>query len=127
MRQRIGADNSLGVLKFNFINKYGVYLHDTDNHKLFNREMRALSHGCIRLEKYLDFAKFLIRDDSLNYPIDSFMKDLKTEKQKYIYIKKAIPIYVNYFTIEVGKNNELLFFMDVYNRDKKMLESLSKR
>ena len=127
LRQRIGADNSLGVLKFNFINKYGVYLHDTDNHKLFNREMRALSHGCIRLEKYLDFAKFLIRDDSLNYPIDSFMKDLKTEKQKYIYIKKAIPIYVNYFTIEVGKNNELLFLMDVYNRDKKMLESLSKR
>jgi len=69
-RQRIGEDNSLGVLKFNFHNKYGVYMHDTDNRRLFNRESRSMSHGCVRLEKYIELAQFLIRDDSVKYPKD---------------------------------------------------------
>ncbi len=126
LRQRIGDDNSLGILKFNFENKYGVYLHDTDNRKLFNREMRAMSHGCVRLEKFMDFAKFLIRDDSVKYPMDSFMMDLLMEKQKYVYLKHPIPIYINYFTTEVDEYNELHFYIDVYKRDEKMLKSLLK-
>ncbi len=124
LRQRMGDDNSLGILKFNFENKYGVYLHDTDNRRLFNREMRALSHGCVRLEKFMDFAKFLIRDDSINYPLDSLKMDLLKEEQKYVYIKHPIAIYINYFTTEVEENNELFFFIDVYKRDEKMLKAL---
>jgi murein L,D-transpeptidase YcbB/YkuD len=124
LRQKTGDENSLGILKFNFENKYGVYLHDTDNHRLFKREMRALSHGCVRLEKFIDFAKFLIRDDSVNYPLDTLKMDLLKEEQKYVYIKHPIPIYINYFTTEVGENNELFFFMDVYKKDEKMLKSL---
>lgn len=127
LRQRIGDDNSLGILKFNFENKYGVYMHDTDNRRLFNREMRALSHGCVRLEKFMDFAKFLIRDDSLKYPFDSLKKDLVIERQKYVYIKHPIPIYINYFTVEVDDCNELHFFIDVYKRDEKMLRALLKK
>lgn len=124
LRQRIGDDNSLGILKFNFHNKYGVYMHDTDNRRLFNREMRAMSHGCVRLEKFITLAKFLIRDDSLNYPADSLMLDLLEEKQKYVYIKHPIPIYINYYTAEVDENNALYFFIDVYKRDEKMLKGL---
>jgi murein L,D-transpeptidase YcbB/YkuD len=124
LRQRMGDDNSLGILKFNFENKYGVYMHDTDSRRLFKREMRALSHGCVRLEKFIDFAKFLIRDDSVKYPFDSLKIDLLKEEQKYKYIKHPLPIYINYFTAEVNKQNELLFFMDVYRRDEKMLEVL---
>jgi murein L,D-transpeptidase YcbB/YkuD len=124
LRQRMGVDNSLGVLKFNFDNKYGVYLHDTNGHRLFNREMRALSHGCVRLEKFFDFAKFLIRDDSVNYPVDSLKIDLLQEEQKYVYIKHPVPIYINYFTTEVDDNDELYFFIDVYKLDEKMLKSL---
>jgi murein L,D-transpeptidase YcbB/YkuD len=86
LRQRIGDDNSLGILKFNFNNKHGVYMHDTDNRKLFGREMRAMSHGCVRLEKFIDFAGFLIRDDSIKYPIDSLKSDLLKEQQKYVYM-----------------------------------------
>ncbi len=126
LRQRIGDENSLGILKFNFENKYGIYMHDTDNRRLFNREMRALSHGCVRLEKFIDFAKFLIRDDSLNYPKDSLMMDLLQETQKYVYIKHPISIYINYFTAEVDENNELFYFIDVYKRDEKMLKALYK-
>ncbi len=124
LRQRTGDENSLGILKFNFENKYGVYLHDTDNRRLFKREMRALSHGCVRLEKFIDFAKFLIRDDSRNYPLDSLKMDLLKEEQKYVFIKRPIPIYINYFTAEVDDNNELFFFIDVYKKDEKMLKAL---
>ncbi len=127
LRQQIGEDNSLGILKFNFHNKYGVYLHDTDNRRLFNREMRAMSHGCVRLEKFLDFAKFLIREDTLTYPVDSLISDLSKQQQKYVYIRLPIPIYITYFTAEVDKNNELFLFMDIYKRDEKMLKALYKK
>jgi murein L,D-transpeptidase YcbB/YkuD len=127
LRQEIGEDNSLGIIKFNFENKYGVYMHDTDNHHLFGREMRALSHGCCRLENFMDFTKFLIRDDSVKYPVDSLLSDIAKAQQKYVYIKHPIPIYINYFTNEVDEYNEIHYFIDVYKRDEKMLRSLERR
>lgn len=126
LRQRIGEENSLGILKFDFSNKYGVYLHDTNNHKLFSKDMRAVSHGCIRLEKYTDFAKFLIRDDSLHYPVDTLLFDLFKEVQKYVYLKRPISIYTQYFTVEFYDNSQLFYFVDVYERDQKMLKALYK-
>ncbi|MDF2437434.1 MAG: ErfK/YbiS/YcfS/YnhG family protein [Bacteroidota bacterium] len=127
IRQRIGEDNSLGILKFNFNNKYGVYMHDTDNRRLFGRENRALSHGCVRLEKFYDFAKFLIRDDSVRYPVDSLNVDLSKEEQKQINLRKPIPIYINYFTVEVDEYMEIHYFNDIYGRDEKMLRALLKK
>ncbi|HEX8516621.1 MAG TPA: L,D-transpeptidase family protein [Bacteroidia bacterium] len=124
LRQRIGDDNSLGILKFNFNNKYGVYMHDTDNRRLFARENRALSHGCVRLEKFFDFAKFLVRDDSLRYPVDSLSADLSREVQKQVNLRKPIPIYINYYTVEVDEFMEIHFFNDIYGRDEKMLKEL---
>lgn len=124
LRQRMGDDNSLGILKFNFENKYGVYLHDTDGRRLFKREMRALSHGCIRLEKFIDFARFLVRDDSVRYPFDSLKVDLLKDQQKYVYLRHPVPIYVNYFTAEVDTTGKAFFFIDIYRKDEKMLESL---
>jgi murein L,D-transpeptidase YcbB/YkuD len=126
LRQRIGDDNSLGILKFNFNNKHGVYMHDTDNRKLFGREMRAMSHGCVRLEKFIDFAGFLIRDDSLKYPMDSLKSDLLKEQQKYVYMKRPIPIYITYYTAETLANDSLVFFIDIYGRDEKMIKILYK-
>lgn len=124
LRQRMGDDNSLGILKFNFENKYGVYLHDTDGRRLFKREMRALSHGCIRLEKFIDFARFLVRDDSVKYPFDSLKIDLLKDQQKYVYLRHPVPIYVNYFTAEIDTTGKAFFFIDIYRKDEKMLESL---
>lgn len=127
LRQRMGDDNSLGILKFNFNNKYGVYMHDTDGHRLFKKEMRALSHGCVRLERFIDLAKFLVRDDSVKYPFDSLKIDLLKEEQKYKYLKRPVPIYINYFTAEVDKDNKLFLFVDIYKRDEKMLEILGEK
>ena len=124
LRQNIGEDNSLGILKFNFENKYGVYMHDTDSRRLFNREMRAMSHGCCRLEKFMDFAKFLIRDDSVKYPVDSLYADAAKSVQKYVYLKKPIVLYITYFTAETDDYCELKYFIDVYKRDQKMMRAL---
>lgn len=127
LRQRIGDDNSLGILKFNFNNKYGVYMHDTDARRLFARENRSLSHGCVRLEKFFDFAKFLIRPDSIKYPVDSLKADLLKEEQKQVNLRKPIAIYITYFTVEVDGYLELHFFNDIYGRDEKMLKALKKK
>lgn len=127
LRQAIGEDNSLGILKFNFENKYGVYMHDTDSRRLFGREMRAMSHGCCRLDKFMDFAKFLIRDDSVRYPVDSLLADISKQQQKYVYIKKPIPIYINYFTVEVDEYYEIHYFIDIYKRDEKMMAALRRK
>lgn len=124
LRQATGIDNSLGILKFNFSNKFGVYMHDTDHRNLFGKEMRALSHGCIRLEKFVDLAKYLIREDSVKYPLDSLLHDLTYEKQKYVYIRNPIPIYITYFTAEINDLGELFFFYDVYAYDEKMRKAL---
>jgi L,D-transpeptidase YcbB len=127
LRQRIGDDNSLGILKFYFNNEYGVYIHDTNNKNLFYLEDRAMSHGCVRLEKFVDFALYLIHKDSLRYPSDSLRCDLIEEQQKYVYLRHPFPIYINYFTVEVNKQNELIYLMDVYKRDEKMLRSLDNK
>jgi murein L,D-transpeptidase YcbB/YkuD len=124
LRQRIGDDNALGILKFYFNNKYGVYMHDTDNKSLFNLENRALSHGCIRLEKIIDFALYLIKNDSLHYSSNDLKNDLLQEKQKYVYIRKPIPIYTAYFTAETQHNGQLLFFDDIYGYDTKMVTNI---
>lgn len=124
IRQRIGDDNSLGILKFNFNNKYGVYMHDTDARRLFARENRSLSHGCVRLEKFFDFAKFLVRDDSVRYPVDSLKADLSREVQKQVNLRRPIAIYINYYTVEVDDYMELHFFNDIYEKDERMLMAL---
>jgi murein L,D-transpeptidase YcbB/YkuD len=119
-RQREGEDNSLGIMKFNFNNKYGVYLHDTNSKRFFKRDVRALSHGCMRLENYMDLAKYLIRLDSVKYPVDSLMTDIMREQQKQVNLKKPIPIYTKYFTAIVDEDKGLMLFMDVYRKDEQM-------
>ncbi len=60
MRQRPGPKNSLGLVKFMFPNDYNIYLHDTPNHELFKKDVRAFSHGCIRIEKPAELAQWVL-------------------------------------------------------------------
>ena len=65
LRQEFGPTNSLGILKFEFHNKYGVYLHDTPNKNLFSNDIRAFSHGCMRCEFPIKLAKLILDYDSI--------------------------------------------------------------
>lgn len=120
-RQRIGEENSLGVVKFNFNNPYGVYLHDTNSKRYFKTSSRAQSHGCIRLELFNEFADFLIRDDSLNYTHDSLQVYFAKQEQRKIKLKKPLPIYTRYYTAHADSTG-LKLYIDVYRKDEEMMK-----
>jgi murein L,D-transpeptidase YcbB/YkuD len=124
--QGSGDENALGVLKFNFNNKYDVYLHDTNQRYLFSRAARSLSHGCVRVQEWEKLAysilkydtpdeeKLLVKEDSLN----SWL--VKKEKHS-IPIRNRLPVYIRYFTCE-GQENGIVFFEDIYGEDKMLRE-----
>lgn len=124
-RQRIGDDNSLGVMKFNFYNPYGVYLHDTNSKRYFKTSARSQSHGCIRLEKFMDFADFLIRDDSVHYTHDSITLYIIQEQQRKIKLRKTLPIYTRYYTAHADSTG-LKLYLDIYRKDEAMMNLLYK-
>ena len=124
-RQRIGGDNSLGICKFNFHNKFGIYMHDTNSKKYFKTFYRWQSHGCIRLEKFIETAKFLIRDDTLKLPYDTLMNYFATPVQRQINLKKPVPIFVKYFS-SIADSTGLHLYIDIYRRDEKMMKMVYK-
>jgi murein L,D-transpeptidase YcbB/YkuD len=126
-RQRIGDENSLGICKFNFHNKYGVYLHDTNSKKYFKTLYRWQSHGCIRLEKFVEMARFLIRDDTLRLPYDTLNVYFARQQQQQINLRKPLPIYVRYFTASADSELNLKIYLDIYRKDEQMMQLLYAR
>jgi murein L,D-transpeptidase YcbB/YkuD len=117
LRQMDGVDNSLGIMKFNFQNKYSVYLHDTNSRGLFKNSFRAMSHGCVRVQQWDSLAMYLIRGDTVRHPRDSVKAWISREEKKQVDLARRIPIYLRYFTAE-GKEGTLLFHDDIYGEDK---------
>lgn len=119
IRQKPGANNALGRVKFLFPNNYNIYLHDTPNRNLFSQTNRGLSHGCIRIAEPKKFAEFLLRDQPsyTSSAIDSLMY---LEKEKWVTLKKKIPVFLVYFTSWVDASGELHFRRDIYKHDQKM-------
>lgn len=115
LRQREGAENALGVLKFVFDNPYAVYLHDTNAGRLFRSEVRAYSHGCIRMEKAVALAHYLVTGSLTKKSafVDRFLKE---ESQHWVELKRPIPIFVRYYTCDAD-NGRLRYYKDIYHRD----------
>ena len=121
IKQRQGDDNSLGVLKFNFANRYSVYLHDTNARWLFSKENRALSHGCVRVREFMKLADFLVRNDTLRFPPDT-LRSWITRKEKHVVSGfPRVPIFIRYFTC-VAKNGKIKFYNDIYGEDRILSE-----
>lgn len=121
LKQRQGDDNSLGVIKFNFENKYSVYLHDTNARSLFSRNNRALSHGCIRVQDWVHFSHYLIRNDSLRYPVDTVAAWIGRKEKHWVAPSERLPIFIRYFSV-IGQNGRVKFFDDIYGDDKYLRE-----
>ncbi|MFA6276148.1 MAG: L,D-transpeptidase family protein [Pedobacter sp.] len=115
-KQRPGDDNSLGKIKFLFNNESSVYLHDTPAKAPFSWEMRAVSHGCIRLEKPLELAEALFgtgaKYDKIKVGMES-SNPVATD----IALPKQVPVYLTYFTCWVDEAGKLQFRKDVYGLD----------
>jgi murein L,D-transpeptidase YcbB/YkuD len=121
--QGSGDDNALGILKFNFNNKYAVYLHDTNQRYLFGLTTRALSHGCVRVQEWQSLVNYILKNDSLNASghnytrTDSLLTWLNKKEKHSIPIHNRIPLFIRYVTADV-KNGKLVFYDDIYGEDK---------
>jgi murein L,D-transpeptidase YcbB/YkuD len=122
LRQREGAENALGVIKFIFDNPHAVYLHDTNAKRLFRNKERALSHGCIRMERAVELAHYLVTE-RIGSESKTITKYLREEQQRWVDLKRPIPIYTRYFTSEF-KNGRLYTYKDVYRKDKPLYDLL---
>jgi murein L,D-transpeptidase YcbB/YkuD len=124
--QGSGDDNALGVLKFNFSNKYAVYLHDTNQRYLFGQTTRSLSHGCVRVQEWQKLAYAILHyddTDSLKISVkeDSLNSWLSQKVKRTLPIRNRLPVYIRYFTCE-GKDNGIVFYDDMYGEDKLLRE-----
>lgn len=122
--QGSGDDNALGILKFNFPNKYAVYLHDTNQRYLFAQNMRSLSHGCVRVQDWEKLAYSIVRYDHSvldmegRSPVEDSMSSWLKRKEKHsIPVRNKLPVYIRYFTAE-GKDGRVAFYEDIYGEDK---------
>ena len=116
IRQRPGPWNSLGRIKFNMPNRYNVYLHDTPARELFEQPFRAFSHGCIRLERPLDLALYLLRDQP-QWDAPAIQSTIDAGTERTIPLKTPLPVYVLYWTAWVGDDGHMEFHRDHYERD----------
>jgi murein L,D-transpeptidase YcbB/YkuD len=120
VRQKPGDKNSLGLVKFMFPNDFNIYLHDTPQGELFNKDVRAFSHGCIRLQHPDQLAQFV-----LGWPIDSVHREMEQGRDDHrVNLKRKIPVYIVYFTTYL-RDGELYFGNDLYGRDDKLVQSIA--
>jgi murein L,D-transpeptidase YcbB/YkuD len=116
-RQRPGQGNSLGQVKFVFPNHYNVYLHGTPSQKLFDRVERDFSHGCVRLERPLDLAKYVLRDQP-EWPEQRIVAAMDSGTEQAVKLKQPLPIYLVYFTAW-EEQGALKTVPDVYGIDRR--------
>ncbi len=120
IRQKPGPKNALGFVKFLFPNSFNIYLHDTPNHDLFNKDVRAFSHGCIRVEKPNELAQWVLGWDATQ--VQAAM-DASTDNRT-VKLPKKIPVYITYGTAFV-RDGALYFGNDLYHRDDKLVNAVS--
>lgn len=122
--QSPGTFNSLGMIKLIFPNRFSIYLHDTNHRDFFEKPVRSLSSGCVRVDNPLELTEYLM-DDATNWNLEKITKALQNEKTKQINLKKEVFIHILYWTAWSEKNT-LIFRDDIYNLDADLYDQLGK-
>jgi murein L,D-transpeptidase YcbB/YkuD len=123
LRQEPGKDNALGQVKIMFPNPYLVYLHDTPSKALFEKDERAFSSGCMRVQRPLELAKLLLNDEQ-NWNTQSIDKVLAAGQTKTVLLRQQVPVLIMYWTIDLSAEGRVGFKRDPYNRDPKLAAAL---
>ena len=118
VRQQPSEANALGELKILFPNKHAIYMHDTPQKAFFQRDMRALSHGCVRLQDPRGMAAAVL-DTSVDYIADKLAQGHSSQQ-----VTRKIPVYVAYFTAWPDMSGKVEYFDDVYGRDDRLRQAL---
>lgn len=136
IRQDSGADNALGVVKFPLQNPWWIYMHDTNERNLFAENERHRSSGCVRLEKPLELAAYLLKDQS-QWSFERIMSLVPQTKddqlssgggvERTIYLRKPMPVYFMYLTAEKTAQGAMRFVDDVYGQDLRLMKALANK
>ena len=124
LRQPPEEGNALGKVKFMFPNPYNIYLHDTPTKSLFAKDVRAFSHGCIRVGSPFDLAYFLLARQS-NDPKALFESYLNTGTESVLNLDQAVPVHLVYFTAWPDDQGRMGFRRDIYGRDAALFAALA--
>ena len=124
LRQKPGARNALGRVKFLFPNKHAIYLHDTPSKSLFGRNDRALSSGCVRLQKPEEFANILLKNT--NWSSERIKKAMNQEKEQWVNTPEQTPIYLVYWTTWSDPDGKIQTANDIYGKDSALLQQYKK-
>jgi len=123
IRQKPGAGNALGQVKFLFPNEHDVYLHDTPSKSLFARSFRAYSHGCVRVENPMEFADALLKlEPSMNAQT---LEAAFGDKERWFNLTTKIPVHISYFTLRVDADGSIRSYGDVYGMNERLKELLA--
>jgi murein L,D-transpeptidase YcbB/YkuD len=117
IRQKPGGKNALGLVKFLFPNDFNIYLHDTPNHELFEKDVRAFSHGCIRVEKPTELAQWVLGWDAAK--VNQMEQGTDNNSVK---LPRKLPVYITYGTAYM-RDGQLYFGNDLYHRDDKLVSA----
>jgi murein L,D-transpeptidase YcbB/YkuD len=123
IRQRPGTRNALGLVKFLFPNPFNVYLHDTPADALFARPRRDFSHGCVRVEKPFELARWVLSGMPQWTP-SAVTAAMRSGRERHLALPEAIPVYVTYQTAEATADGAVFFWPDVYGHDRMQMPLL---
>ncbi|MDH7640909.1 L,D-transpeptidase family protein [Sphingomonas oryzagri] len=117
IRQKPGPMNALGRMKIDMPNAWAIYLHDTPAKSGFAQPMRALSHGCIRVQNIPSLASEL-------YDPAAIDSALETYTMKSLPMRTKVPVYIVYFTAAPDADGKVVTYGDPYDRDARMIAAL---
>ena len=120
LRKKPGPKNDLGDVKFIFPNTNDIYLHDTPHDELFSQTKRDFSHGCVRVEKPLELAEYLLRPVGWN--MSKIQSTIAGGVEKHVKLKQVLPVYLVYFTAWVDDSGNVHFRDDIYGHDRTLAQ-----
>lgn len=124
LMQKAGPQSALGKIKFDLTNPYAVYLHDTPSRSLFQKDFRALSHGCMRVEKPRELAAFILEGDQ--QPSDQVDETIDAGDTVRTDLGRPVPVFVLYRTAWLDDEGRVQFRSDLYGWDEKLNDMLTR-
>ena len=122
IRQRPGARNALGEIKFMFPNQHAIYFHDTPSRGLFSRDQRAFSHGCVRVLDPWAFAEALLTNEP-DWDL-ARARSLQGSRERNLILDNHIPVHITYFTARVNDEGRLIMARDIYGHHGRVMAAL---
>jgi len=124
LRKKPGPKNDLGDVKFIFPNTNDIYLHDTPHDELFSQSKRNFSHGCVRVERPLELAEYLL--GPVGWDMNKIQSTIAQGQEKHVKLKQVLPVYLVYFTAWADESGNVNFRDDIYGHDKTLAQQYFK-